>query len=825
MAAISVSSMDKGVRMSAVGWLGWILTLLLSISAFGQGTSGTLPDPISTSELQRYAIRLQLSPQQLQAAESLHDQYKREFRMLRDGEISTFLKDMRKLQGNGMMPSRDTMEEFLDRMDKLFKKIELLDNRLFDQLQSILTDEQLAIMPRVRKARQRNRYGEPQMMAFAGARPADISELILDLDLTAEEQAAVDPIAITYESRLTTQMEKLYEATSTTYKDIFEALETHGFNEESLRENPEKAMEMMETMRTVMEEIARKAIDLANGIHQLNATTYPRVRAVISAPQAARLRSAYLHRSYAEIAHTLDWDLSVYDAGREDEQLTEQQRSDLTALRAQADQKLDRLATEGMKMMDEFRESHSVFDMDAEFWQERQKKIQEFTQKVAEAKGEADTGVLALLGQETLNRLRHEGALAAADKTTDVGANEPDQADSDAYSWGADQFLPPKIGAGHLHLYGDLLELDDDQRVLLEALHEDYLEQFAAIERDEIAAITSAQQQLWKFDESGTTTVPPSDEQIDSVYAARQRALDAIRRVDQAFLDNVQEVLAGGQFTEAMERVQLARQCEMFRRGGQETGYGASGGPTDVDLVMLVRRQKLAPDSAKLLAPILLSYQRSALTALANRHARALELQKANERWGAEIQRRQASGESNPFEYMEVQKEIVGDRASNLAAASRVVADLNKATIDRLVDALPPEEAYRLRDAFNLRAYPTIFTDPLAVDQPLRRADQLGDLTPEQRGKLQDLAAEYRPAYAALCDAMVDVVSGPGSVMVMSYQPEDWTAFQAQQDALSKLRFDRTELNGRMLSRLGQILSEEQIKKIGGLPDLAAQGD
>src|SRR5436190_5358349 len=78
--------------------LGAIASILIFAgSARGQGTSGTLPDPISARELTRYEDRLQLSPQQRQAAETFHEQYKREFRALREGEIADFLKEMRSL--------------------------------------------------------------------------------------------------------------------------------------------------------------------------------------------------------------------------------------------------------------------------------------------------------------------------------------------------------------------------------------------------------------------------------------------------------------------------------------------------------------------------------------------------------------------------------------------------------------------------------------------------------------------------------------------------------------------------------------------------------
>ena len=96
-----------------------VMTLLVLAAgaappAWAQGTEGMLPEPISTHELKGYADRLKLSAQQRQAADAIHDQYKRDFRALRQGEIADFLKDMRSLQGS-VMPRRDVMESIMKR--------------------------------------------------------------------------------------------------------------------------------------------------------------------------------------------------------------------------------------------------------------------------------------------------------------------------------------------------------------------------------------------------------------------------------------------------------------------------------------------------------------------------------------------------------------------------------------------------------------------------------------------------------------------------------------------------------------------------------------
>ena len=117
-------------RRSTIGrWLMWAcaaIAVTAGAAARGQGTSGTLPDPITTAELMSYADRLGLSDQQRQAISALHDEYKQQFRILREGEISQFLQDMRGAESGGKMPARKDVEDIFKRMTVLNRKIELL---------------------------------------------------------------------------------------------------------------------------------------------------------------------------------------------------------------------------------------------------------------------------------------------------------------------------------------------------------------------------------------------------------------------------------------------------------------------------------------------------------------------------------------------------------------------------------------------------------------------------------------------------------------------------------------------------------------------------
>ena len=206
--------------------------------ADAQGTMGMLPGPISTTELDGYAQRLQLSPQQRRGLDALHDQYKQEFRALREGEIAAFLAKMREMDG-GALPKRKMIEDFLEQMDALSRKIASLDNRFFDQLPASLTEEQLTMMPRVRLARQRGRMENMQIMWMGGERPLDVSALAFGMELSDADRTTADPVLSQYETKLTSEMEKLYEHSHKTIMGMYEALEKLGIDE-TASQDPEQ---------------------------------------------------------------------------------------------------------------------------------------------------------------------------------------------------------------------------------------------------------------------------------------------------------------------------------------------------------------------------------------------------------------------------------------------------------------------------------------------------------------------------------------------------------------------------------------------------------
>ena len=191
------------ITRSALAPVPVALMLCLAVLTFGGLTSRAtarggdgLNEQISTAELTEYAKMLHLSPEQLLAAESMHDDYKRAYAALRDGPAAEVMEKARSF--GSRVPNREDFTEFLREFDLFADRLRALDEALFDRIQGILSDEQAAIMPRTRLRRERARYVSHPMLDITDREMADLGELVAQIDLSDEEMAAIEPILIAW---------------------------------------------------------------------------------------------------------------------------------------------------------------------------------------------------------------------------------------------------------------------------------------------------------------------------------------------------------------------------------------------------------------------------------------------------------------------------------------------------------------------------------------------------------------------------------------------------------------------------------------------------
>jgi len=821
--------MIRTARVNVPLLIGLLLAamVLMTAPAGAQGTSGAFAGPISSRQLMRYAQRLNLSDQQRQALEPIHDEYKRQFRVLRDGEIAAFLNQQQSTQGG--IPKREVVDAALEDLDRLRTKIKALDERFFDRLLPILTEGQQAIVPRIRMARERQRYENPQAAAMFGRGEVDLSEVFLDLDLPPAAIEAADPMIAQYERRLTTLMGKQAKALIYMTVNMMDALEERGFvdvSQEELMGDPELLRRLINEMQVIWRELNVEVAEIAADIGQLNRRTCRNVAAVLPEAPARSFRNEYYRQSYRQLGPLVGLSEGNWMTGALDlDDLSDEQRQALASAAADYQSRVDRLLDDGVELVEGYWRDFSPFELDQDKANAFQSAFGKLLTRARELESQTTAALEQALGKEALAELRQAAATVgarpsapAAEKAGAAGEPAAAQAgEPEEFLWSGDRFLPPRISRRDINGYAEKLDFDRGLRDVLSAIHADYVEQFEQLEI--IKTLRQANRDLWRRDAETGVTTPPTTEMIEEIYQLRRRAIETITEVDGAFFDSVATV-AGKEREDRVDRLRRDRLRRTFAGSatGQYTIDRDQSSEAGIDVAAVAASRDLSANEMKRIDEILDVYRDSTIPAFRQRLEAQLNMQQISDRWAADVQVAVAEDITAVVALQQRYQSIMAEPTAALEEAEAAIIALNRRTLDEVLVALPHQAARAVRQAYDRAAFPTIFQDPAAVDRHLTAAMGLEDLSLDQRGRLEELAASYRPEYERLSRAMCEQL-GPSSANVVGFDAEDFRQWQAQQQKMARLRYDRNELNARAITGLKAILTEDQIQRIGGLPE------
>ncbi len=797
-----------------------------------QGTSGALPAPINSRQLDRYADRLGLSASQRLAVEALHDEYRREFRALREGEIATFLREQQAVQGG--IPQRNVVEDMLEKLDRLHAKIALLDNRLFDQMLPMLAEEQHVVVPRLRLDRERHRYAGNLTAASYGRPTVDLSDLLADRTLDADVAAASDAVMSGYERRLTKTMRKQHDAVLRMSLDMMDILADKGFGEvsqEELLADPALLKEVLGHIQAAFAALRAPTAELADDLRKLNDQTYRQVAAILPADESLRFRNAYYRAAYPQLNSLIalsdtDWMTRALELP----DVPEEQRAVLHTLGDQYQRRLTALMEDGIARLDAFWADFSPFEANQERGEQLRADLADLQKQAEEAKVKAQTEAHAQLGETVVETLTKAIAAAETTATASAGTADAGEAGGEAggeadpapdFTFSPDRFLPERIDRGDVRRYVRQLQLEDGMAAVLDTIHREYLERLSAM--TEFDLLRQARDAVDK--EDGAAADTPVAARIERVYALRRQAIAAMVAADAAFFDDLGAIVGDARkpLLDLVRRSRERRACAGSASARLALGRDNSN-EAGVDPVSLVLEQQPSEREFVTLADVLAAYEGDALPALRSRLEAQLDLQQRADRWQNEIQAASRQDLSAVIELQQRYREEMKEPTRRVVRTDEVIVELNRRTLEGIAAALSPEGAAAVRHEYELAAFPSIFDDPASIDRHLASALELDDLTAGQRESIVDLGGSYKAEYARLTREMIGYL-GTSSVSVVGLDPEGFRDWQQRQQQLAKIRFDRNELNGRAIGRLRSVLSGEQTIRIGGLPEPLGEDD
>jgi len=814
-----------------------VVSLLAATSRLhAQGTSGMFPDPISSRDLEKYAKRLQLDEFQRLAIDPLHEQYRTAFRQLREDDIAKVLKQTTEMQGGGFsIPPREKVERLLKDMKRALKKIEQVDSRLFDQISVVLTDAQRAALPRVRLARARQRYRNGAMGGGGfGSQAAgvDLSELYGRLELSDQELLDSDPLIASYERRLTPAVAKLYDATMTMTLDMLDAFEAAGMTDLDMTD-PESMQQMMETMRTVVEDVGKNMQKKSEAIADLNRKTLKSVRVRLSPENARKLRYDYYGRAYPMAPKDPMSAQVRFKVALRLKQLTDDQRLAITDGAQTHQRSHDRITDEMIKFVEEHDGDRSIFlpGIDEEAYQEYRKELQSFAGKWTELNESANESLNAQLGPELAAKVNDPRATLEMFRAEADSGSEEATAQDQPDEQPTDQFGRPigpvgAISAYELERYADKLGLTDEKRSVIQLLHEDYRSKYAEHAKQEAQKAQEEQRALFNATQGGQRAMASIDFQF-WMHDTQDRTIKDLDAADEVFFSDLALMLGENAPTEQLDRLRLARQRHLFGQRPNQYMFGFPGTPgtesneTSVDLSALVEDSELEAVKTDDIDALLMEYEKTITDAFRTRYEVALVAQRRQTEAMAEMMRRQREGDMEGamafgMEYQQTMQDI----GKTVQESEEKITQLNRDTLQKITAALDERSAVKFRAAYRRKAFPKIYNESNSGEKHLEAALTLRKLTDDQRLSIELHRIEYQPVYENLCNQMVDILSQSGGRASFT-DPSQMQAYLQQQQKLEVIKFDRSELNAKARRRLRQILTPEQLARIRLAPEEA----
>src|SRR5690606_13672512 len=120
-----------------------------------------------------------------------------------------------------------------------------------------------------------------------------------------------------------------------------------------------------------------------------------------------------------------------------------------------------------------------------------------------------------------------------------------------------DPFLPRAIDGAVLHGWLSRLGASADQRDIITLLHQDYTSEYDERSRNEVQQIIAPAQRAMNEQ-------PVTDEAVKDMAAARARAREVLRAVDDSFLQSMQSILTEEQ-SRSFDHIRRSRERAFLR--------------------------------------------------------------------------------------------------------------------------------------------------------------------------------------------------------------------------------------------------------------------
>jgi hypothetical protein len=364
--------------------------------------------------------------------------------------------------------------------------------------------------------------------------------------------------------------------------------------------------------------------------------------------------------------------------------------------------------------------------------------------------------------------------------------------------------IPKSIDSSFPTLCATITGLDESGISIVEAVYEDYLEEYK-----------SAYDKVAKSGEAITAELELTDgARLKKIRDASKEVASEVAQLDKTFFDNL-SIVTG---LERDDKNLLVLEHHRVRQRSLEAdnvfGWVSTGEIIDlVELYILSKQsielQSISDDAKSEILSAMQSYH-----ANVNEHHKTLVEALYTVNHIQDVMRAVRYGENGTDNNDSFTKRWQ-DAYKDLRDAKRALILANQNVMDQILNVVPQDDFWAVRMEFVKKTYPDVFEDKLEATKLITAASSIKNLELVQQNKLEELATSYRYDYWNICEAMIENHQENASAKSADKLMNQEDMKRALK--LETLKFERKELNDRVRMRLRMVLNEDQIKHVPGL--------
>ena len=805
-----------------------VASALLALShAHGQASFGTAPEPITGAMLERWFAELDLSQPQRQAVDQLHATYLQNFAEIREDEIEEVVS-----RGGifGAIFGGGDVGKVFREIDQLIDEVEDVDEIFLDQIEPILTPNQMLILERLDARRDRVRRSGGPLSLLGRANPAGLADLsaLIPLDRMADPELST--ILNEYETELADRFERLERSAKNAFNTFAETLA-------DLRESSDDRRAIFQEMQNVMADASLPVIREATSVSRLHRETLPQLEIALGKEAGDELRANWLDTCYSEVGREENRvrrrflsALQLADLDGETKSLVKATWSDWREkLRSVAKPMLDAVdATRAEASLITFGRSRGRGGGIPDTLEDQQENIAE----------RAIEELVMLIGESRYEKLNDRNKSADGRRRRDPRMQGPRTKSTLKVKSGTtptsrlfEMAIPAEGPDGFLAAPLSLAALLDgiafvrpsaDESVFstVKTFHESYQLDWNAEVTEELQRIIETRATQWKWDRKSGLEGPTNSE-IGELSMARRTLAETQARLDNDLFELLNAVVV--ESAEERSRLNVLKGVRNRQRLAAR-GLAASGtdrilsglnlpraNPSDAIAMLIVRQPKLAATAE-------LNFGAALTNIFQMRWEAKLEAVDAGQRAITKVLAE--SGEPADRRIWgaigTALNEVSQSKVSDLREYDEDVRDQNDKVIRSVTKSLAPEMAESLRRDLAKLTRPEVWIDKESPEAALLRASSLEAISPGVREQIADLLESWREIWNPTSLEMSEMMDRHETDKPVDGRPS-WVNRMEQQRELDAIRFRRTEANQRALRGLRDLLNPMQLSEVGVL--------